>query len=53
MFKGSEADVSILVCPDGQPYTEIGQRRARRIYFPEYKATLDMAQNRVMTGKSR
>lgn len=53
MFKGSEADVSILVCPDGQPYTEIGQRRARRIYFPEYKATLDMAQNRVMTGKGR
>ncbi|HAE40517.1 MAG TPA: hypothetical protein DCG57_18065 [Candidatus Riflebacteria bacterium] len=53
MFKSSEADVSILVCPDGQPYTEIGQRRARRIYFPEYKATLDMLQNRVLTGKPR
>ena len=50
LFKGKEADVSILVCPDGQPYTEIGQRRARRIYFPEHKATLDMAQNQVMLG---
>ncbi|KAF1081461.1 MAG: hypothetical protein GQF41_2267 [Candidatus Rifleibacterium amylolyticum] len=53
LFKGKEADVSILVCPDGQPYTEIGQRRARRIYFPELKATLDMAQNQVLTGKLR
>ena len=53
LFKGKEAEVSLLVCPDGQPYTEIGQRRARRIYFPEFKATLDMAQNQVMTGKIR
>lgn len=53
VFNGKEADVAILVCPDGEPYTEIGQRRARRIYFPEYKATLDMAQNQIMTGKIR
>ncbi|MBU1109259.1 MAG: hypothetical protein KKB51_21450 [Candidatus Riflebacteria bacterium] len=53
LFNGKEADVSILVCPDGKPYTELGQRRARRIYFPEHKATLDMAESQVMSGKIR
>lgn len=53
IFRDKEADVSILVCPDGRPYTEIGQLRARRIYFPEHKATLDMVQSQVLTGKLR
>ncbi len=51
IFKGRDAEVSLLVCPDGRPYNEIGQKRARRIYFPSEKNTLDMLQNAVMTGK--
>lgn len=51
IFKGRDADISILVCPDGKPYHEIGQKRARRIYFPDEKNTLDMLQNAVMTGQ--
>ncbi|GAB1352937.1 hypothetical protein MASR1M12_16700 [Erysipelotrichia bacterium] len=51
IFKGRDADISMLVCPDGKPYHEIGQKRARRIYFPREKNTLDMLQNAVMTGQ--
>ncbi|MDD2998702.1 MAG: hypothetical protein PHV05_06530 [Candidatus Riflebacteria bacterium] len=53
LFNGKEADISILVCPDGKPYHELGQKRARRIYFPEQKATLEMLQNQLLTGKIR
>ncbi len=51
IFTGRDADISMLVCPDGTPYHELGQKRARRIYFPSEKNTLDMVQNAVMTGK--
>lgn len=51
LLKDKEADVSMLVCPDGKPYHELGQKRARRVYFPEFKATLDMMQNDLLTGK--
>ncbi len=51
IFDGRDADVSMLVCPDGKPYHELGQKRARRIYFFSEKNTLDMLENAVMTGK--
>lgn len=51
IFNDRDADVSLLVCPDGKPYHELGQKRARRIYFPGDKNTLDMLQNAVMTGQ--
>lgn len=51
LLQGKEADVSMLVCPDGRPYHELGQKRARRIFFPEFKATLEMLENDLLTGK--
>ncbi len=51
IFAGRDADVSMLVCPDGKPYHELGQKRARRIYFFSEKNTLDMLENAVMTGQ--
>lgn len=51
LFIGRDADVSMLVCPDGSAYHELGQKRARRIYFPSEKKTLDMVQNAVLTEK--
>jgi hypothetical protein len=53
LVNGKEADVSLLVCPDGKPYHELGQKRARRVYFPEYKATLEMLQNDIISGKRK
>ncbi len=51
LFIDKETDVSLLVCPDGKPYHELGQKRARRLYFPGAKNNLDMLQNQVMTGQ--
>lgn len=51
LYNGKPADFSILICPDGAPYTELGQKRARRIYFPEKKATMKMLQNQLLTGQ--
>lgn len=51
LFKGKAADFSILVCPDGAPYTELGQKRARRVYFPEKKSTMQMLQYQLLSGK--
>jgi len=35
-------NVSLLICPDGKPYLELGQKRVARIYFPDLKSTLLM-----------
>ncbi|GAB4268856.1 MAG: hypothetical protein Kow0029_04480 [Candidatus Rifleibacteriota bacterium] len=51
LFAGQKADFSILVCPDGKPYTELGQKRVRRIYFPDKQATMQMLQYQLLTGK--
>lgn len=51
LFKGKEADFSILLCPDGKPYTELGQKRARRVYFPGSKNTMQMLQQQLIEGK--
>jgi hypothetical protein len=51
LFSGKSADFSLLVCSDGKPYTELGQKRARRIYFPEKKATMKMLEYQLMTGR--
>ena len=51
LFSEKPADFSILLCPDGKPYTELGQKRARRIYFPESKNTMQMLQQHLITGK--
>ncbi len=51
LFSGKKAGFSILLCPDGKPYTELGQKRARRIYFPEHKATMKMLQYQLLTGQ--
>ena len=52
-FKGKPVNVSLLVCPNGQPYTELGQRRARRIYFTDEQDTLSGLQQKVITGRIR
>lgn len=51
VLNNKQADVSMLMCKDAKPYRELGQIRARRIYFPELKATLSMIQNQILTGK--
>ncbi|MGM0601422.1 MAG: hypothetical protein ACQETH_16545 [Candidatus Rifleibacteriota bacterium] len=51
LFSGKNADFSLLVCSDGKPYTELGQKRARRIYFPEKKATMKMLEYQLLTGR--
>lgn len=51
LFNDKDVDVSMLVCPDGKPYHELGQKRARRIYFPSQKNTLDMVERAVLSGQ--
>lgn len=53
LLKSVEVDVSMLVCPDGRPYTEIGQKRAHRMFFPGHKATLSMIQQSIISGKMK
>lgn len=48
---GKQAQISMLICPNGQPYTELGQKRAQRIYFPDFEDTLDGLLNKAMKGK--
>jgi hypothetical protein len=51
LFNGANADFAILYCPDGKPYTELGQKRARSIRFRDQKATLQKLQSKLLTGK--
>jgi hypothetical protein len=37
---GKPAKMTLLLGPDGQPYLEIGQKRAARLYFPDLETTL-------------
>ncbi len=37
---GQPVSVSLLVCPDGKPYLELGQKRAQRVLFPKTNKTL-------------
>lgn len=52
-FKGKPINVSLLVCPNGQSYTELGQRKAKRIYFTDERETLNGLQYKVITGRLR
>lgn len=51
LFKGKPAEFSILLCPDGKPYTELGQKRARRVFFPESQNTMQMLQQQLLNGQ--
>ncbi len=51
LYSGKPADFSLLLCPDGKPYSELGQKKARRLYFPERQSTLEMLQQELISGK--
>ncbi len=34
-YKGKSIGVHLMVCPDGKSYTELGQKRAKRMRFNE------------------
>jgi len=38
---GQPVTVFLLISPDGKPYTELGQKRAARILFPNLDSSLD------------
>jgi len=42
---GTKISITLLVCPDGTLYEEMGQKRAHRISFPDKKSTLMMLMN--------
>ncbi len=51
LFNNQPAEFSILMCPDGKPYTELGQKRAQRIYFPKSKDTMQNLQRKLINGQ--
>jgi hypothetical protein len=48
---GKDVRASLLICKDGEPYTELGQKRAKRIYFTEFKEILDIVIIKVFKGQ--
>jgi len=51
LFSNKSAEFSILLCPDGKPYTELGQKRAKRVYFPESNDTMQSLQRKLLNGQ--
>lgn len=51
LFSNKPAEFSILLCPDGKPYTELGQKRAKRVYFPESNDTMQSLQRKLLNGQ--
>ena len=45
--------VSFLVCPDGKPYVELGQKRANNLLFPKRAATLGILMERATTSTDK
>lgn len=40
-YKGKKVSVHVMVCPDGKTYTELGQKRAKRIIFTDSQRTFE------------
>ena len=45
---GKPVHVSLITCPDGKPYLELGQKRASRVLFPEKKTTLQILMKELL-----
>lgn len=50
-YDKARVGVTLMVCQDGKPYTELGQKRAFRIYFTAQTANLDMLQGELLQKK--
>ncbi len=50
VLKQRPVAVSLLYCLNGKPYTELGQKRALRVYLPQTKETVQLLMQKVATG---
>ncbi len=50
-YANAKIGITLMVCQDGVPYTELGQKRALRIYFSDETANLDMLQEELANKK--
>ena len=47
-YKGKSVHVHIMVCPDGKSYTELGQKRIKRMMFNDTFKMFDMTEQEIL-----
>ena len=47
-YKGKKVKVFVMVCPDGKSYTELGQKRARRMMFIDSSKAFDETEKEII-----
>ncbi len=47
---GKNVTAHIMVCPDGKSYTELGQKRAKKIIFTDTQRTLENLQETILNS---
>ena len=47
-FKGKSVNVHIMVCPDGKSYTELGQKRIKRMMFNDTFKMFDVTEQEIL-----
>ena len=49
-FQGKKVNVHLMVCPDGKSYTELGQKRIKRMMFTENSKYFDETEQMIIEG---
>ena len=47
-YKGKSVTVHIMVCPDGKSYTELGQKRIKRMMFNDTLTMFDACEQEII-----
>ena len=49
-YQGKKVNVHLMVCPDGKSYTELGQKRIKRMMFTENSKYFDETEQTIIEG---
>lgn len=52
-YSNCSIGVTLLICPDNKPYTELGQKRALRVYFSDAGTNLDVLQKELIKEQNK
>ena len=52
-YKGKSVTVHFMVCPDGKSYTELGQKRVKRIMFNDTLTMFDACEQEVIKNMAK
>ena len=52
-YQGKSVNVHLMVCPDGKSYTELGQKRIKRMMFNDTSKYFDETEQMIINGLNK